>query len=156
MIYRTVFVLLALVLGAPRGFADAKQDAMLAPFAAMEKALRASDEPGFKARWYPDGYTKNLIGGSGISGASVYAQGSRKSWYLKPDLAKLTVLAGGAVAIVGCDIWSWDKERAVDHVDAVIVKIGNEYVMLGGGEKRAEVDALAKRWIAKKPLAAKE
>ena len=126
--------------------------AVQATFDAMEKALRGSDEALFKAQWHPDGYVRNLIGGSGNTGESMYRQGSRKKWFPRPDLAKVTVLASGAAVIVTCDIWSWKQDKAVDRVDALLVKVKDAYVVLGTGEKRAEVDALSARWLDKKPL----
>jgi hypothetical protein len=133
---------------------DARQKAALkAPFDAIEKALRAADEALFKAQWYPEGYDKNLIGGSGNTGASMYRQGSRKKWFPRPDLAQATVLGNGEAAIVTCEIWSWEGNKAVDRVDMLVIKVKGAYLVLGGGEKRAQVDALASRWLNKQPLA---
>jgi hypothetical protein len=148
--------LLVLVVAlAPRARADAPRDAMAAPFAAMEKALRAPDETLFKAQWHPEGYVRNLVGGSGLAGENVFRQGSRKQWYPKPDFAKATVRPDGALAIVPCKITSWKTNESVDAVDVVLVQVKGAYVVLGGGEKRSEVDALAQRWLDKKPLAPK-
>ena len=132
--------------------ADASKDA-LAPLANIEKALRSSDEALFKAQWHADGYAKNLVGGSGNTGESMFRQGARKKWFPRPDASKLEVLGKGEAAIVSCDIWSWEKEKAVDRVDVLLVKSKDGYVLLGAGEKRAEIDALAKRWLDKQPLA---
>jgi hypothetical protein len=132
---------------------DGKSPAARAPFDAIEKALKAADEPAFKAQWHPDGYEKNLIGGSGNTGASMFRQGSRKKWFPKPDLAKATTLANGDAVIVPCEIWSWERNTAVDAVDALVVKVKGTYLVLGAGEKRAQVDALAERWLKKKSLA---
>jgi hypothetical protein len=149
-------VLLGLSIGllwnaAPAG-AEPAPAGLKATFDAMEKGLRGSDEALFKAQWHAEGYDKNLIGGSGNTGARVYKQGTRKKWFLKPDLPGTTVLAKGEAVIVSCDIWSWEKDKAVDRVDALLVKVKGTYVMLGAGEKRAEVDALSARWLDKKPL----
>jgi hypothetical protein len=150
-LFVTIFALVS-----ARGTAAAdevKSTAVQVLFDAIEKALRAADEPAFKAQWHPDGYDKNLVGGSGNTGASMFRQGSRKKWFPKPDLAKATTLASGDAVIVPCEIWSWDRNKAVDAVDALVVKVKGTYVMLGSGEKRAQVDALAERWLKKQPLA---
>lgn len=62
-------------------------------------------------------------------------------------------LAEGAVAIAPCKVWSWKTNAAVDAVDVVLVQVKAAYVVLGAGEKRAEVDAVAQRWLDNKPLA---
>jgi hypothetical protein len=133
--------------------ADGRDDAIRAPFATIEKAIRGGDEALFKSQWHAEGYDKNLVGGSGNTGASMFKQGARKKWFPRPDAAKATILADGAAAIVGCDIWSWEQNKAVDRVDALVVKTATGYVLLGAGEKRAQVDALAERWLKKQPLA---
>jgi hypothetical protein len=147
---RTLLLLLFVVSTA---HADGRDDAIHAPFATIEKAIRGSDEALFKSQWHAEGYAKNLVGGSGNTGASMFKQGARKKWFPRPDAAQATVLAEGAAAIVGCDIWSWEQNKAVDRVDALVVKTATGYVLLGAGEKRAEIDALAERWLKKQPLA---
>ena len=128
---------------------DAAQKALAAPFEAMEKAIRDTDEAAFKSRWHARGFEKNLVGGSGLAGKEVFEQGSRKKWFLKPGLAQARALGDGAAVIVPCEIWAWEKGRAVDKVDLLLVKANEAYVVLGGGEKRAEVEALASRWLKK-------
>lgn len=128
---------------------DARQKALAAPFEAMEKAIRDKEEAPFKARWHGQGFEKNLVGGSGLSGKEVFGQGSRKKWFLKPDLSKAKVLGDGAAVIVPCEVWAWEKEKAVDKVDLLLVQVKDAYVVLGGGEKRAEVENLAARWLNK-------
>lgn len=130
-------------------------------FAQMEQGLREQKEELFKAQWHPEGYSQNLVGGSGIPGRAVYRQGSRKGWFLKPDLDKLQALPGrlGGPWIVRCDVWSWKKERAVDEIHALLVHMRGKtrkMVMLGGGERLDEVIALGRRWVDKKPLAPKK
>ena len=133
--------------------ADGRDDAIHAPFATIEKALRGGDEALFRSQWHADGYAKNLVGGSGNTGASMFKQGARKKWFPRPDAAKATVLADGAAVIVGCEIWSREQNKVVDRVDALVVKTATGYVLLGAGEKRAQIDALAERWLKKQPLA---
>ena len=131
---------------------DARQKALQAVFESMEKDIKDKEEAPFKARWQADSYEKNLVGGSGLSGSSVFSQGARKKWFLKPDLGRAKVLEDGAAVIVPCDIWAWEKQKAVDKVDLLLVKDKDGYLVLGGGEKRDQVDALASRWLKKEPL----
>lgn len=135
---------------------DARRQALQAPFEAMEKAIKDKDEAPFKARWHAAGFEKNLVGGSGLAGKEVFSQGSRKKWFMKPDLAQAKPLGEGLAVIVPCEIFAWEKGRAVDKVDLLLVKEKDGYVVLGGGEKRAEVEALASRWLKKEPLDAKD
>lgn len=131
---------------------ETRQKALSAPFEAMEKGIREKDEAAFKARWHAEAFEKNLVGGSGLAGKAVFSQGSRKKWFLKPDLARVKILEDGAAAIVPCEVWAWEKEKAVDKVDILLVKDKDGYLVLGGGEKRPEVDALASRFLKKEPL----
>ena len=125
------------------------QDAL---FDNMKKAVEGKDEALFKAQWHAEGYEKNLVGGSGLSGADVYAQGSRKKWYLKPDLAKAVALGDGAASVVPCEVFAWEKAKAVDKVQILAVRTDAGWRVLGGGEKAEEVRALAERWLKKEPL----
>jgi len=132
---------------------DAKQKALQAVFDDLEKGLREKDEAVFKARWHAEGYEKNLCGGSGLAGKAVFGQGARKKWFLKPDLAKAQAVEDG-VAVVACDVWAWEKGKAVDKVDMVLIKDKDVWRVLGGGEKREDVDGLMSRWLKKEPLEA--
>lgn len=125
------------------------QDAV---FETLKKAIEGRDEALFKARWRAEGFEKNLVGGSGLAGADVYAQGVRKKWYLKPDLAKAVALGDGAASLVPCEVYAWEKAKAVDRVVVVVVKTDAGWAALGGGEKETEVRALAERWLKKEPL----
>ena len=128
---------------------EARQKALAAPFEIMEKAIRDKDEATFKARWHSLGFEKNLVGGSGLAGKAVFEQGSRKKWFLKPDLSTAKILGDGAAVIVPCEVWAWEKGKAVDKVDLLLVQVKDAYVVLGGGEKRDEVESLASRWLKK-------
>jgi hypothetical protein len=132
--------------------AAARPKAWQAVFDGLEKALKEKDEASFKARWQPDGFERNLVGGSGLTGQAVFGQGSRKKWFPKPDLAQAKVLGDGEAAIVPCGIWAWEKEKAVDKVAFLLVRGKDGWLVLGGGEKRALVEALASRWLKKEPL----
>lgn len=131
---------------------DARKKSLSAVFDALEKSIKEKDEAAFKARWHAEGFEKNLVGGSGIPGKGVFSQGSRKKWFPKPDLSKTTVLQDGAAVIIPCEIYAWEKDKAVDKVDFLLVKDKDGYVVLGGGEKRDQVDALASRFLKKEPL----
>ena len=120
-------------------------------FQNMQKAIEGKDEALFKAQWHAEGFEKNLVGGSGLAGTEVFSQGSRKKWYLKPDLAKAVAVAETA-SIVPCEVWAWEKEKAVDKVHILAVKVDQAWVVLGGGEKPDQVRALADRWLKKEPL----
>ena len=148
-----------LVVGVVSSFAtlaqdDARQKALQAVFDDLEKGIKANDEAPFKARWHADGYEKNLCGGSGLSGKGVFGQGSRKKWFLKPDLSKAQFVEDGAAVVVFCEVYAWEKEKAVDKVSMVLVKDKEAWIVLGGGEKRPDVDGLVSRWIKKEPLEA--
>lgn len=120
-------------------------------FARMEEAIKASNEDLFREQWHAKGYTQNLVGGSGLAGSRVYTQGTHKKWFLKPDLSKTREVEG--VVVVPADVWSWEQERAVDHVDVVIARDGGRLVVLGAGEDPEQVDALARRFAKGEPLA---
>lgn len=124
-------------------------------FDAMERALKAGEEAPFKAQWDPRGYDENLVGGSGLAGRAVFRQGTRKRWYLKPELAKLRSVPRhhGAPWIVPCEVWSRPKQRAVDAIFTLVIWNNKSWQILGGGERLEEVEALGQRYVAKKPLA---
>ena len=133
---------------------DVKQKGKQALFEELEKGIRENDPALFKSRWHAEGFEKNLCGGSGLAGKEVFAQGTRKKWFLKPDLANARPAAEGAVVIVTCQVWAWEKGKAVDKVELVLIQEKDGYLVLGGGEKRDDVDALVSRWIKKEPLEA--
>ena len=123
-------------------------------FTELRASLEKKDEAAFEALVHPDGLAVNLVGGSGLSGASFFSQGSRKGWYLEADVDKMTsVQRGNKVWIVPCAVWSIDKKKAVDAVFAAVVYRDARWVWLGAGEKRAEVEALARRFEAGEALA---
>ena len=121
-------------------------------FEALEKGIRAKDEAAFKGSWLLHGYEKNLVGGSGLEGREVFAQATRKRWVLKPDVQRTQVIDGGTALIVPCQVWAWEKEKAVDKVDLLLVQVHRDYLVLGGGEKRGQVEALASRFLKQEPL----
>ena len=130
------------------------RDDLASLFTRMEEAIRGSNEAQFRETWHPPGYEANLVGGSGLSGSRVFAQGSRKKWYLKPDLSKARTVEG--VTVVPCDVWSWEQNRSVDHVDVAVVRVGSSFLALGSREDPQQVDALARRFANGEPLEPKK
>ena len=113
-------------------------------FSDMEKALKGKDEALFKKQWHPEGFEKNLVGGSGLSGAEIYQEGSAEGWYLKPDLSKTTNT--GKASIVFCDVWSFEKNKSLDQVYVLVANKEEKPLVVGGGEDLNEVKALAERF----------
>lgn len=151
----TTLCALALLFIAPSGPAAATDPdihGLKQIFVDLEVALKAADEPGFKRRWHPLGYTKNLVGGSGLAGRQVYSQGTKKGWALRPEMKTLRGVTRGEPWILRCDVWSWDKRKAVDSVWAVVATHDGVGKVIGAGEVLDEVEALARRWADKKPL----
>jgi hypothetical protein len=158
---RAIAIAAVLCLSATASARPADKKGIKALFGKMEQGLREKNEAQFKSQWHPEGYKQNLVGGSGIPGRAVFGQGSRKGWFLRPDLEKLQALPGrlGGPWIVRCDVWSWKKKRTVDEVHALLVHTRDKerrMVMLGGGERLEEVIALGQRWVRKKPLPPKK
>ncbi len=120
-------------------------------FDRMEQAIRNKDENAFKAEWHPQGYGTNLVGGSGLSGSSLFKQGSYDGWYMKADFSKMSKMED--VSIVPCGIWSWEKNKSMDEVTAAVVSRDGKPVLLGAGEDSEQVRALAKRFLSNASLA---
>ena len=149
----TVFFTLNGASSAPTPKLSAADQKALAPvFATAEKGIRDLDENVFKSVFHPEGYQKNLVGGSGLAGFKTFRQGTRKGWYLKPRWNE-ALATGGDTALVPCDVFHWADAKVVDRVDAAVVKHQGKWLVLGGGEKRPEVLALIERWKAREPLA---
>jgi hypothetical protein len=117
-------------------------------FADMENGIRKTDEALFKKHWTADGYNKNLVGGSGMSGAKLYEQGSRKKWFLKPDYSKMT--KHGKVEIYPCEVYAWEKSKSVDEIFLAVS--AEDKKVLGGGEDLEQVKKLAERFNAGEQL----
>jgi len=156
---RIISMVLTLVFVSSSAWASSPDTAgMKRVFDKMQKALESKSEKLFKAQWHAVGYRENLVGGSGLAGYKVFKQGSRKGWYLKPDMSKLRSIPGqrGAPWIIPSKIWSPKKKRAVDAIFAMLIYHKKKWVMLGGGEKLKEVEALGQRYVSKKPLPPKK
>ena len=116
-------------------------------FERMEKAIKANNEALFKAQWHPQGYDANLVGDSGLSGASVFEQATRKHWFIKPHLNKRRDYKDGTVYLFPCDVWKWWDSRRVDSVHAAVILKSRRWVVLGAGEELEEVEALVQRFL---------
>lgn len=117
-------------------------------FADLENGIRKTDEELFKKHWRAEGYDKNLVGGSGMSGSSVYKQGSRKKWFLKPDYSK--TVRQGNVEIYQCEVYAWEQSKKVDEIFLAVST--DDRKALGGGENFEEVKKLAERFNAGESL----
>lgn len=143
--------LLAMACGGLSG--ESKGADMNEIFADMEKGIREKDESLFKKHWHAEGYTENLVGGSGLAGERVFEQGSRKKWFLKPDLGKTEKV--GKVTIVPAEVYAWERDKKVDEVHlAIIEEDDGSLKILGGGEDLDEVKNLAERFNEGKSLSA--
>lgn len=118
-------------------------------FADMENGIKNQDENMFKKHWHPDGYSENLVGGSGLAGNRVFEQGSRKKWFLKPNLEKTETV--DKVEIVETEIYAWERDKTVDEIHLAIA----EGKILGGGEDLSEVKSLAERFNSGQALSPK-
>lgn len=143
----------AAALGAAPTASDPDTAGIAAVFTRGDAALAAGDEAAYRATWLAASWSDNLVGGSGLPGQAVFSQGHRKGWFLKPDMDAMTGTERGAPWIVPCDIWSREGAKAVDHVFAAVIWDQGAWIILGAGEDKAEVQALAARWLAKAPLA---
>jgi predicted outer membrane repeat protein len=86
-----------------------------------------------------------LDGSGGLSGRQLFAQGSRKGWYLKPRLA--TAVDHVGAVIIPCDVWSDEQKRAVDEVYAAVVVENKQWLLLGAGEELAQVEAMVAHYL---------
>jgi hypothetical protein len=132
MIFMEILIMM-MASAAGAGQEDARQKDLSAIFQSLEKGIREKDEASFKEPWLGDAYEKNFVGRSGLAGKEVFAQGTRKKWFLKPDLTRALTLGEGAVVIVPCDVWAWEKEKAVDKVDMLLVKDKDAWRILTAG-----------------------
>lgn len=113
----------------------------------MATALKQKDETLFAAQWREDGYGRNLVGGSGVSGQELFNEGSRKGWFLKPDPAALRD-AHGDSALIPCQVCAFATNRVVDEVYTAVVRQDDQWMALGVGEAREQVEALLVRYAA--------
>lgn len=119
-------------------------------FKKQEKAIRKGKQETFKETWAVNSYRTNYVGGSGLSGIAFYTQASREKWYLKPGNSEVTKQDTAVNwMIFQCEVWSWKRKAAVDAVYALIVLTPDKnWLMLGTGENKGQVEALRKRFEA--------
>jgi hypothetical protein len=120
-------------------------------FADMENGIKNMDENLFKKHWHPEGYSRNLVGGSGLAGNRVFEQGSRKKWYPRRTSGQTEKI--GRVEIVSTEIYAWERDKKVDEIYFAIAENKGKLEILGGGEDLAEVKSLAERFNAGNSLA---
>ncbi len=122
------------------GCPDPDLKAELGPLTGFEEAVREQNAKSAELQWISDGWTENLVGGSGMTGAEVYRQATSKGWALQPDPQTMTVV--GVTRMVYCDVWARKDERVVDAVWMLMILDGKRWKLLGGGESRDQVAAL--------------
>jgi hypothetical protein len=154
MKYAAAVLSIALVIPSSASANQPDTASMKRVFTQMQTALKKKNEALFKAQWLTLSYEKNLVGGSGLAGKKVFKQGSRKGWYIKPQMAKLRSIPGqrGAPWVIPSLIWSDKKSRALDKVFVILIYKDKRWKVLGSGEKLAQVEALGQRHLSKKPL----
>ncbi|MFO0746070.1 MAG: hypothetical protein U1F43_10400 [Myxococcota bacterium] len=125
---------------------------------ALARAMRTNDEA--LARQVVDlrGWDANLVGGSGNPLASFFRQGVRKRWVPVPswkDAAWIDAPAGQprTALMVPAAIVQTEDGRESDAVHVLIVKVLDQWRVLGAGEDAAQVRALGERFVAAQDLA---
>ena len=71
-------------------------------FDSLSKALQTNNEGDFRALWHPESYTRNLVGGSGLSGDAVFTQAANGRWTLLPELGDIENLENPTAFLLGC------------------------------------------------------
>ncbi len=120
-------------------------------FRNFRTALKANSEGNFRALWHPESYTRNLVGGSGLSGDAVFTQAINGQWTLEPDLQTLELLEEPMAYLLGCklkDLYPGAEPSVVR--DYVYVLLGQDQAsqnlwLLGAGESKEEVMQLWER-----------
>lgn len=108
------------------------------------------------------GFELNLVGGDGTSLASLFAQGHRKRWHLRAELAGSKPAPGPkgsrqSAYIAKAEVIDDLNDQKLDSLFVLLVPGPNDaYVALGASESRAPIEALAKRWQNGDPLPPKE
>jgi hypothetical protein len=153
---RSLLVLVALLVLATPGARANQPDVagMTKPVTELQKAIQDKNRAAFKALWHADGYAKNLVGQSGLSGEQVFDQATRKGWFPRPVPARLHQDGRGGPYVMPIEIYSPSEQRVLGKgwVLPVWLEAGKRWVILGGGEKLEEVVALGRRWQAKQAL----
>jgi len=106
----------------------------------------------------PRGFKDNLVGGSGNPVESLFTQGHRKGWHLVASYDDTRKLRGTLGVILRTTVVDNESGKTLDEVWVLLIKTTDAegttgWLALGAGEKLAQVDALAARFLANKPLA---
>lgn len=126
-------------------------------FELAERAMKDKDRDDAEALCDPRGYDTNLIGGSGTTLASLFEQGGRKGWHLELLPFDVDTLAGKRALIVGAEVRDNDDGDKLDGLHILLIRssargAGPGWRALGAGERKAEVEALAERYLGGKAL----
>lgn len=121
----------------PRGVVDA--------VSALDKAMRDGDEKLARQQVDPRGWDANLVGGSGTTMASFFAQGARKGWYPRIAPGSAVDPANGKTFIVSLELPERKSGRVTDLVHALFVMVDGQWKLLAAGENASEVAQLAER-----------
>jgi|GEM_PF-3285284 len=110
----------------------------------------------------PRGYRDNLVGGSGNPLDSLFAQGARKGWHLVADHRLTRGVHGSSGGtregvILRASVRDNKSGKSFDEIYLLLVKTtdavgAKRWLALGAGEDRAQVDALAARFVNDQPL----
>lgn len=119
-------------------------------FRSFKASLSQNSESNFRALWHPESYTRNLIGGSGLSGDAVFTQAINGQWTLVPDMQSLEVLQDPMAYFLACDLQDIKPKAKAENIDRVFVLLGQDQLsknlwLLAAGESKEEVLALWKR-----------
>lgn len=133
------------------------EDSLEGVFDRMELGIKTRDEDLFKAQWHPTGYKSNLVGGSGIEGASIFHQGSREGWYIKPRTDEVRGHGSQNSYIITCDVTSWKSGEIDEEVYAGVIRYEDRWAVLGiGVGDRSDVSALVYRYRPGEPIQPKD
>jgi hypothetical protein len=119
-------------------------------FRSFKAALTQNSESNFRALWHPESFSRNLVGGSGLSGDAVFTQAVNGQWTLVPDMQTLEVLEGPMAYFLACDLKDISPANKSEAIDRVYVLLGQDQVtknlwLLGAGESKKEVLQLWER-----------
>jgi hypothetical protein len=112
---RSLLVLVALLVLATPGARANQPDVagMTKPVTELQKAIQDKNRAAFKALWHADGYAKNLVGQSGLSGEQVFDQATRKGWFPRPVPARLHQDGRGGPYVMPIEIYSPSEQRVL-------------------------------------------
>lgn len=124
-------------------------------FTAAKGAMKSGLAKEAQALCDARGYEANLVGGDGTSLASLFAQGHRKRWHLRAELAGSK--SARKAYIAAADVVDDLNGEKLDSLFVLLVPGPEDtLVALGASESRGPVEALAKRWQDGEALPPKE